>query len=114
MFRNRTSLYNTESKKVIRKEIVELLKNQVKSGNVEIVRDDQFELSNGCPVDVVNAKICKGKRGLKFRLFFNGFILEGKSLSLVNSDYLFIDEQAVDLRRVKIPAHDCISISVDY
>lgn len=113
MTRNRTNLYTTD-KKATRREIVELLENQAKYNNVEIERNDQFELSNKCPVDVVNAKICKGKRGLKFKLFFNGFILEGKSLSLVHSDYLFIDNQSVDLRSVRIPAHDCIIICVDY
>ena len=94
-----------------------MLKAQEEAGYVEITRNDNFVLSNGAPVDVINAKICKGKRGLKFRLHYNGFLLESKELSLVHSDYLFIGEQSVDFKHIKMQKGDWadnISISVDY
>lgn len=99
----------------IRAKIVEMLQKEEKGGYVQITRNDDFVLSNGVPVDVVEAKIAKGKRGLMFRLHFNGFLLQSKTLSLVGSDYLFIGEQSVDFKHIKVGGgFDNISISVDY
>ena len=116
MVYNNVKIYNNVqgNPKLIREMFVEMLKKEEYSGNVKITRNDDFVLSNGAPVDVLNANITKGKRGLKFRVHFNGFLLESKTMSLVHSDYLFIGEQSIDLKRVKIGVNDSISIRVDY
>lgn len=116
MVYNNVKIYNSvqSSPKLIREMFVKMLQKEEAYGNVQITRNDDFVLSNGAPVDVLEAKICKGKRGLKFNLHFGGFLLSAKTISLVGSDYLFIGEQSVDLKRVKIDAMDNISISVDY
>ena len=111
------NLFNPKNKEHNREAILELLKAEEKDGYVEIIRNDYFELSNGVLVDIIEAKIIKGKRGLNFNLHYNGFLLKAKTLSLSGSDYLHIGEQAVDLKFVKMQDNnwaDNISISVDY
>lgn len=105
-------IFNTKDEEYVRSSLVEFLEDEAKRGNVEIIRNDKFELSNGVPVDVVEAKIAKGKR-LRFQLFYGGFLLEGKSVSL-SHQILSVGESSVFLDRFDLKGLDNISMEVAY
>lgn len=111
------NLFNPKDNEHNREAILEMLKEEEKAGYVEIIRNDYFKLSNGVLVDIIEARIVKGKRGLNFNLHYNGFLLKAKTLSLSDSHYLHIGEQAVALNFVEMRENnwaDNISIDVDY
>ena len=112
---NSARIFNTTSKNQTVENIREMLKREQSYGKVEITRDDTIEIGEDT-IEILEAKIVKGERGLYFTGYMNGFILQAKKLSL-SHNMLKLDKQAVDFDCIVFDNKDTFnnfSLGVEY
>ena len=102
------NLFDTKDVEYIRKQVIEMLNDEQKSGDVEITLNNE---------NFVCAKIANRKR-LFFYLHYGGFRFKGKTFRLSifgDSANIEIDGGDVDLKYVELKGFlDNVSINIDY
>lgn len=95
-------LFDTKDEKYVEDKMMEFLKEEESNGNVDVTMQGK---------GFINARIVKGKR-LNFKLYYNGFMLEDKTLGL-GMGILNIGKQTVFLNEFDLKMLDNIQVCVE-